>query len=1148
MTFGQGISLDVDSGVVVRTPQAEARPFINYMNIPWFHFLKSTEPYSRSRVFRDELVIADVGQSNAFVHCLHKEVTASNPRSQKGADLCLGSQANSSRGLAKQLHDALSAWTGVHHVNDLSSVSQNDTQLEVASLQRDVFDNSNNLHGDLHSGLRNNPQDSFNSFCPPPDNFAPTHPSSLGSYEAGSFMTMVESSIRTLPFLADFAGPLTERTLHGFEQRVRNYQEDLAIGVRDLDPKLVKPGSSELLLRMMGFLVYLSSNRVLGTKVDPLVRWLHDSGLELLLWQLLDFKTSTTEIFGSMVFRTAAKLGFTDMVRKFIDKGFNVNSVEGDTFERETALKLAVTANRIEVVRLLLQRGANLKPCKGARYLDSILYRALDGPDRIEMMQTLLENGADVNEYDNEYDNYGDFECLKYKPGSVLRYAISRNDHAMTRMLLKAGAHVNMIHCDWRSPLHHAVEMADVEMVQILIDAGAEVNGTTQMFLAAQLKEKKYEDLLATPIQLAAEVNNPKLVQMLLDEGADPRRPVHQKPCRNDDENTVPTVLQSAVRFGNAVMVDMLLKACADVNDRAGHSDPPLALAAANADLKTVRILLRHGAHINAPAKKFRKSATALQAAVRTGDLEVVKELLVNGADVNADAGPIIGRTALQAAAEEGKFEMVIFLISKGADLNAGPSLEMGVTCLQAAIGQGHVDLALFLLDNGAYVNSPSAAQSGEMTTLQAALEPFNRHTYFQKVDEADEHSRSGLVKALIKAGADLNSPSSPGRSLSTLTIAVLSGQSDLVDLLLENGVDPDQCVSYRSPLGEAVVQGKSKLVRCLINAVSDMDAWYENERYPYGVHNFFGYNHFGGTPLQVAAFEGHVEIAQLLLDAGAEIGVVHHPSPSGTALQYAVMGNNTHMVKFLLEKGANPNTFVRGSLLELGLKDYFRPPNLEIIATLINAGADTNPTRGHHPTRSLFNLPGATKGGPELVDLLLKNGASVNGTYNGMTVLQSVASCDTVGVVEALLKAGAYVNGPAEPYYGRTALQYATERGDLEMVKLLLSRGADVNAPAGHEGGITALQGAMWKGSLKMVLTLLEAGANINDAPAAVNGRTALEAAAEFGRLDIVHLLLNNDTEPDTIEARCKRAADFAEEQCHSIIARDLRQHKPRQ
>ena len=1086
--------------------------------------------------------------------------TAFNPRSRKGADLYLGPHANPPLDLALQLHDTWSAWIAFQHSNKLNSVFQNDTPREVASLQ--------------HSKL----QDSYDSFFPPLDDFTPSHLSPLSPYGAESGMMMVEASIREFSFLADFSGPLTENKLRGFEKQVRTYQEDLAIGVRNIDSRTVKPGSSEALLRLISFLVYLSSNSLLGVQefeteeletlnpLDRLVGWLHDSRMEWVLSQLLDLKTSTTEIFGSMVFRSAAKLGLTEMVRNFIDKGVDVNSVEGDSSKRETVLKLAVTHNQIDIVGLLLQTGADLKPCKGAQYLDSILYRALYGPDRIEMMQTLLQNGADVNEYDNEYDNYEDFEDLEYGRGSVLSHAVSGKDHAMTLMLLKAGAHVNVIRGDSRSPLHDAVENEDVEMVQILIDAGAEINGTTQMFLAAQCGwaaqcgRRLFGDLLATPIQLASQVNNPKLVQMLLDEGADPCRAVQQKTCRNDHYDTFPTVLQSAVGHRNAVTAQMLLKAHADVNDRAGHSGPPLAIAAANADLKTVQILLRHGSNVNVPAKGFPGSATALQAAAKTGNLDVINILLDNGADVNADAGPIKGRTALQAAAEDGNFELVKFLISKGADLNAGPGLEMGVTCLQAAVGQGHVDLALFLLDNGAFVNSPAAARSGGVTALQAALKLFIRDSNCKKADEAKEHSHFVLVKALLNAGADLNSPCSPGRSLSTLTIAVLSSQLDLVHFLLENGLHPNPCVSYRSPLGEAVAQDDSNIVRCLINARTDVDAWYEIERHPRVCPNSISNYNFSGTPLQVAALNGNVEIAGLLLDAGAEIGVLYNPSPSYTALQYAAQGNRTQIVKYLLDKDADPNVYTVSdppagndvtflSPLEL-LFSRFRSLNLDAIAALIDAGADANPTSGHRQTPSLSLFERAAKkndAGPEVFQLLLKGRASVNWTYDGNTVLQSVAKHNRVDMVETLLNAGAILNAPAGPNSGRTALQHATETGNLEMVKLLLSHGADVNAPAGRVKGITALQGAMLKGSLKMVLTLLEAGADINDAPAVIEGRTALEAAAEWGRLDIVHLLLNNDKEPDTIEARCKRAAELAAKKHHSTIARDLRQHRPR-
>ena len=53
ITLDQGNTLDASSGIVVRTPQAETRTFVDYMHIPWIQFLDFTEPYSRSRLSWD---------------------------------------------------------------------------------------------------------------------------------------------------------------------------------------------------------------------------------------------------------------------------------------------------------------------------------------------------------------------------------------------------------------------------------------------------------------------------------------------------------------------------------------------------------------------------------------------------------------------------------------------------------------------------------------------------------------------------------------------------------------------------------------------------------------------------------------------------------------------------------------------------------------------------------------------------------------------------------------------------------------------------------------------------------------------------------------------------------------------------------------
>ena len=905
--------------------------------------------------------------------------------------------------------------------------------------------------------------------------------------------------------------------------------------------KLKGPSKLEPVLQLIRYSVYLSSNNLLpDSKTDKLVQWMTKSGAQWVLDLLLDLKTPTTEIFGSNILVSAARLGNIDIVRILIAKKADVNALAGYTY-RTTALQEAVRLQHPRIVYLLLEAGASPKPQIGSQC--SVLHDALAGAHSIEIVQMLIDKGADVN---------GPFVQSLHKAPVLVR-AAGRHDLVITRMLLEAGAHVNEMLPGSTTALQASIGKDAVDVAQILIDAGASIDAPEGRTFAevreASVKNRDFEQL-TTPIQRAALADDIELVQTLVSEGADVNacpweecKDDIRKSLKNlsrdgddDDFHEIMTALQAAVLSRNATLVRVILGADADVNAR-GFGDTALQIAAIRGDAKICQILLRHGADVNAPADDYH-GRTALQAAASTGDCELVQQLLDAGADVNAIASPTGGRTALQAAADHGSVELVEALIAADGNINAAASPTEGRTCLQAAGEQGHTELVQMLLSAGADVNSPAARVSNGLTALQAALTLYPGEFYLEVTQAANKKlPQTTILQTLLNAGADVNAPPSPQGGKSALVAAIKCQKLELAQSLLQRGAKANCRNGEQTALGEAVNQRSTELVALLIEAGADVDAYYNTKKYLLE----------SGTPLQAAALSGSIQIATMLLNAGATVNKPSARSCLRTALECAVHGNCAEIVLLLLANGADPNTCANvyeKSSTALGYALSRWSINIDILSALINAGADVNKMArpgSAHPVRQA-----AAKSNAEAVQLLLEAGACINSTSEDKcTALQAASGTRNIDLIKILIGAGADVNAPAGPERGRTALQQAVEHGDIEISRLLLAHGADVNAPAAHSRGITALQGAMMNGHLKIVLMLLQAGAQVNAPPASTEGRMALDAAAEHGRLDIVLLLLKNDDDAEAIELRCKRAAKLAALNGHLVIARILREHR---
>ena len=218
-------------------------------------------------------------------------------------------------------------------------------------------------------------------------------------------------------------------------------------------------------------------------------------------------------------------------------------------------------------------------------------------------------------------------------------------------------------------------------------------------------------------------------------------------------------------------------------------------------------------------------------------------------------------------------------------------------------------------------------------------------------------------------------------------------------------------------------------------------------------------------TPLFIAVQQGHAEVAQLLLEHGADV------SKAGidgrTLLFFAAEKGLAAVAQLLLERGADVNQ------------------------------ADVD---GCTPL-----LIAARKGRTALVQLLLDHDADVNkATDNGCAPLLFAAEKGHAEVARLLLAApGIKVNQAEED--GWTPLLIAAEKGYTEVARLLLNNGVDVNQAKNN--GCTPLYLAAQNGYAEVVWLLIAApGIKVNQAKN--GGCTPLNVASRNSFSNIVALL----------------------------------------
>jgi len=377
---------------------------------------------------------------------------------------------------------------------------------------------------------------------------------------------------------------------------------------------------------------------------------------------------------------------------------------------------------------------------------------------------------------------------------------------------------------------------------------------------------------------------------------------------------------------------------------------------------------------------------------------------------------------------------------------------------------------------------------------------------------EAVRVANVNIVGMLLDSGANANRANEDGET--PLLLSARTGSVKVAELLVRHGANVNTRETFRdqSALMWAAAENHPEMVAFLISKGAAVNVRATANDWPNQMTNEprVQYRPTGGlTALLYAAREGCRGCAEALLKGGADMDL---PNPDGmTPLMMAIDNSHYDVARYLLDQGANPNTW-----------DWWGRTPL-YAAVNMRGGPDSN--AGPRPPASL-----------DLIRALLDAGVNSNHQLN---MLQPSRNGNSGRFKDDLLNTGA------------TPLLRAAQTFDNDVVKALLEHRTIVDLP--NAMGVTPLMAAAGIGtrtaagvlgpgpptdvegrSMETMELLLKAGANVNaritdttsltariaraSSMSGREGQTVLFFAAQTGRVAVVRFLLDHGAKVDAM------------------------------